>query len=507
MDDKRKPLDLKSELEELEEELEELEREEFEEKDPVALLIRRSLAEFLSLAVNAPVTLASILLQVQHCPRLDSQELETMQDMPSIPFQYDDDSESSSVAAGFDSDLSSEAGEDTFKPRENRQPLNTATRGTSSLEVDDLGYITRPKHSHDALMRPRFEMPPLRNGIWTSLSQISAFRHEGFFSMWKITFPLWLHDTCVGTAQPVVEDKLNEYFDLFDLVVVPLYHQRSFWPNFLTRVVSSSIVRFAFSPICVLAVYLAVQTSDPLHAPYRSTWHAFKVLMLRSDTPLAVRDGLPSTEADGVGIVTASSEPWHSKPLQILRRMYPFASFSFLAIVTEQVLQTAVHLVLRRYFLISPTSSPVKYGLSYFLYETLSLLLTIPMKTIMRRLWICGKKRNTEYDADIDDDHYRALPSCVRLVDRPYSSPWNCMTRIVSQEAVGTPRPHFSSRSVSPSKHIRRPPSVTYRDGFLGGVAQLYRGFWFNTYLNVTACALYIISNTDITSESDYLYF
>ena len=497
--------------------------------------IRMPLANnLISFFCYGPLHLATILRQVQYLPRRSLEELYPDDEEPSnINNRHNYDSDSS-AGDGLSSD-SDDTDEDDinfyrYNDTKHRHPQTASSHkvvNSQSVAVDKAGYVKN--------VTPPFQLPPLRKGTWSTISTIAQFRHEGFFALWKIAFPMWLYNTLARTIDPIIEDQINESFDLYDTSIIPLHHQRNFWPNLLAGTFALSLSRFIVMPIEVLTVHMAVQTSDPLQGPYRSLWHAYKVLMSLGDFAanssysrrlVKSRDSAIIPDSENSTVATSENVAKADTWLSFLSRMYPFPVYSFFSYFVDGLLWSSQHLVLRRMFSLSPYETPFKYGSYMFCYQIACVLVKIPMETVRRRLFISGRRsfnrkigklvmvdevaNNRETGNNIDISITKKA-ACISLPEKPYTSAWNCFTRVISEEAVGDPALPKRSSTTTVSKKRRHPKQARMRfntrEGFLGGVGQLLREFWFNVYWSVGTCCLYSLAHLQLSDEGDYHYY
>jgi hypothetical protein len=181
--------------------------------------------------------------------------------------------------------------------------------------------------------------------------------------------------------------------------------------------------------------------------------------------------------------------------------MYPTPWLTLLHHFSTSLFQSFGELLLRRYFGISPVVTPAKYGVYLFAMETIFLCFLLPIETIRRRMMICRvKKRYKRISGSltVEDKSIQILEvnsSCVRIANRGFTSEWNCLYRIITEEAIGTTKNTDSFWKFLMTKTI------------FGGISQLYRGFWSHTLRNAAYCALKVISGLEITNDEDRYYF
>ena len=64
------------------------------------------------------------------------------------------------------------------------QPLDPDSPGfRKSKSSDSQGYLTT--NVYDVSTRPNYMLPPLENGVWSTLGTLRGHNTEGFSSLWK----------------------------------------------------------------------------------------------------------------------------------------------------------------------------------------------------------------------------------------------------------------------------------------------------------------------------------
>jgi fusion and transport protein UGO1 len=353
------------------------------------------------------------------------------------------DSDTSVDSIDFDETTSSQHGSSPVKSR-----ITSSSGG---------GYIL-PTH------RPEYQLKPMRGTYWNSIKALTRHKHEGFLSLWKGFLPTFTMDLTQSLLQPWLEDQLNDYWDLFDNDVMPLAHQPSFWPNLTTLVVSHAVTNLILVPMEVVRVRLIAQSSDPLHRSFNGHLHA-----LVGQKPLTLKN--------------------------VLRSLYPTYSDVMYHTFVPLISQTQA-LVIRRFLRISQKTDPATFALASFMFMTLELIITLPWQTVRRRRMLfdshgAGIKAKTPAVVKYP---------CVSIQDRDYAGTLSGLVQILRLEALGAP-PTIKKRRRGTTRKIG------WRWGFLGGIGQLYRGFWFHTTSNLVLCCLGMISGLDIFGDSDPYYF
>lgn len=154
----------------------------------------------------------------------------------------------------------------------------------------------------------------------------------------------------------------------------------------------------------------------------------------------------------------------------------------------------------------SATSNPLKYGVAYFFLATLELVVRMPLETIRRRLHLQPPVHRTSFGVVINNPTPLAagLRSCLRTSEEVYYSPLDCAWRIINDEAIGTSPILSTDKTVVRKKRTLK---KTLWSGWLGGWAQLYRGFLSQMGVNAMMAVLSVVSGLELVDERDTNYF
>jgi hypothetical protein len=87
----------------------------------------------------------------------------------------------------------------------------------------------------------------------------------------------FVYEMTRSMTQPMLEDYLNDTFDLYDPALIPLIHQESFVPNLVTLTTSQAVVETILSPLKIAQTRMVVQSSGPLKR-YATSFHALYAL-------------------------------------------------------------------------------------------------------------------------------------------------------------------------------------------------------------------------------------
>ncbi|CAG8475756.1 7005_t:CDS:2 [Funneliformis caledonium] len=372
--------------------------------------------KYLSVAISHPFEVAKTLLQIQYLPNED------VIDIPEVSLGTN----------GSEEDVDEDE-DDEFSARSSQSldPSSPGFRKTKSS--DSQGYLTT--NVYDESTRPKYMLPPLKNGVWSTLGTLKNHNTEGFGSLWKGQFVSWLYDMGHLFLQPTLESALNDAFDLYD-DTIPLIYLDHVGPNIATLVTSHLVVGVLLSPLEVVQTRLIVQTSSPIHKKYSGTLDCLRKMIKE--------EGL-------------SSLYWSHNllPSIIYHTICP-------------LLECTVPLIIDRVFHISPSDSPFLYGLAQLGLDTLQLLITLPLQTIRKRLQCQIRSRTPG----------KSFETIVQTRKAPYIGMLDAIYRIIIEEGVS--QRYVPMRGSSQKRRGQRGLLDSY------GIRGLYHGFYIHFTTNVT---------------------
>jgi len=257
--------------------------------------------------------------------------------------------------------------------------------------------------------------------------------------------------------QAAIQSLLTSIFALnAPLMVYPTPPSQTTTSHLMISATSHAIAGFILSPLDLVRTRLIVQTSDPLHRPYSG--------------PISV---LRSVINDEGGVSSMYLDSNLLIPAILDNTIRPFLSL-------------ATPIFIYRTFGIAEDTHPTTYAFAQLFFASASLLVTLPIETIRRRMQV--QTRNGA----------PPLRACIQLRPTPYSSVVDTCWKILTEERstfVGTRR---TSRKRSRSfKGKERAEDVVVKDingdswFASSGIAQFYRGF----YMGLTANAVFILAN------------
>lgn len=412
-------------------------------------LIKLFISQYLTTIISCPVHVAGVLMSLQYLPRptlpRDSQ-VEQEDDQSEVEDDYsflqDDDEDEGEVSS-----------------------LNSENNWSSSNTDIKTGYL-KP-----VVIKPEHQLKSMRGSTWDAIKTILRHKDEGFLSLWKGFIPLYVSELGYSVLQPLLEDHLNEKFDLYDNTVMPLEYQPYFWPNLTTQMISSVVTNFILSPLELMNVRMIAQSSDPLHKSFDTSLSA---LLLR---PTSWKTLIPS--------------------------IYPRPILTIAYHSLREVLGNTVQsLFIGRFLKITQKTNPLWYFMATFSMMTLELIIILPIRSIRRRSMLFYQPHLFVKTDSVPSVKY----PCVSIRPTGFDSIFSGIASIINTEAVGYKNPiSRSKRSKAHKSEICNPDGILW--GWIGGMAQLYRGFWFQTSSNFLLCALGALSGLEIFDENDPYYF
>jgi fusion and transport protein UGO1 len=237
-----------------------------------------------------------------------------------------------------------------------------------------------------------------------------------------------MHDLSQLFLQPTLEAILNDTFDLYDNTI-PLVHLDHVTGNLSTVVASHLIVGYLLNPFDIIRTRLIAQSSSPNHQKYHGPFHGL--------TTVVQEEGL---RALYTGVHLPVTLIYHTL-VPLLRN------------VTPLIIDRALHL--------SSSSSPMLYTLAEFGFNTMELLITLPIDTIRKRLYI-----------QLQGQHNRIIPftTCVRTRQAPYTGMLDCGVKMLTEEGTN--------------------------DSWLGsiGIGSLYKGFSLHWSSNLVTSLIKLVT-------------
>ncbi|OJA21243.1 hypothetical protein AZE42_02526 [Rhizopogon vesiculosus] len=306
-------------------------------------------------------------------------------------------------------------------------PAASHPKHSAPKPVDDQGYVVRTSILEDGT-RPEYIIPVgSMNGAWDMVKRVAAFRGEGWLSLWK-----------GDNVQPLVDSLLHS---VFLSSASGLYR-----PPLLLPVASHVITGFLLSPLDLVRTRLIAQSVMPRHRTYTGPFDALRQI-------LAQEGGI--------------------------RSIY-FHPQLFIPTILDNGLRPLLHILMPT--LIAPRlgfgphvaadTSPVVWAFAQVLGSVASLLITLPIETVRRRLQV--QTRGTA----------KPLRTCVETRPVPYNGVVDALWHIVTEERSDLP---IMRRSRARRRHVEGAEGNDVDDQFVEkqdgsswlrntGIGQLYRG-------------------------------
>lgn len=296
--------------------------------------------------------------------------------------------------------------------------------------------------------RPEYIMPV--GSARTSLGMIQSlvgFHGEGWLSLWKGLLTSCIHDVAFANLQPLADSILRSIF---------LSSQGGFYrPSPLLPIASHILTGFLLSPLDLVRTRLITQSSIPRYKTYRGPIHALSDIL---------------TNEGGLRGV-------YLHPHLLIPTVLETGLRSFMHVTLPAVI--APRLWLGPY--VAADTHPVAWAFAEVLAGCASVLVTLPIETVRRRLQI--QTRGTA----------KPLRACVETRPVPYNGVVDALWHILTEERSDLPlkRPRKQRRS---EKKLGEEED-TKEQGWLRrtGVGQLYRGLGIRLAATVIVFLLAVV--------------
>jgi mitochondrial fusion and transport protein UGO1 len=414
-------------------------------------------------------------------------------------------------AEAYFRDLSDQSGRPTN--------LTSRTERQKRKKTDSSGYVMR-KSVHEDTTRPEFVMPVVvRGGVWEMIKAVGRGK-EGWLGLWKGSLTTFLIDTTTQTIQPFVSFILS-FAVPSALTPLPLpyapYPLRSLSLLLASHLITGVIV----SPLDLVRTRLIAQSTLPPHRKYNSPWNALQQIL---------------HEEGGWRTV-------YFHPNLFIPTVLDFT--------VRPLLSLGAPLFIEHRLRLDPLTSPVRYSLAEFCISTASLLVTLPIETVRRRLQLqaraaWGKKISKVHGSRPKPNHRssgsastlsnlqgqeevqkspssrsdrkemgntffasvtgaipqpifsKPLRTCVETRPKPYEGVAEAIYRILTEETSTTP----VKKTVKGSNTSNSEPADMKDSGILakpgssafGGLYSLYRGLGFSVGANALVFVLTIVT-------------
>ncbi|KAG1784254.1 mitochondrial carrier domain-containing protein [Suillus placidus] len=381
-------------------------------------LVASALLQYTSTALVMPLEVGKLLLQIQWIPK----------DAPAPSSQVHEEEEEEET-------LSDSTNEDESYFAD---PAASHIKYPAPKPIDDQGYVIRTSVLEDGT-RPEYIIPVgSMNGAWDMVKRVAAFRGEGWLSLWKGLLTSCIHDVLFSNVQPLVDSLMHS---VFLSSATGLYR-----PPLLLPVASHVITGFLLSPLDLVRTRLIAQSAMQRHRTYTGPFDALRQII--------VQEG---------GIRSIYFHPQLFIPTIVDNGLRPLLHILIPTLIAPR-LGFGPH--------VAPDTSPVAWAFAQVLGSVASLLITLPIETVRRRLQV--QTRGTA----------KALRTCVETRPVPYNGVVDALWHIVTEERSDLP---IKRRSKARRQHAERAEENDSNDLFVEkqdgsrwlrntGIGQLYRG-------------------------------
>lgn len=280
-----------------------------------------------------------------------------------------------------------------------RPPLGAPSLSVTAVR-DSSGYIIR-RSIFESATKPEWILPfTVTGGVWEMMKAIGRWKGEGWWSLWKGQLTTLVMETLSSAIQPFLYSCLAAAL-LRDspFITLPLVHIPSPTKAFAVTVLSHVVTGYLLSPLDLVRTRLVAQSAQQRHKKYTG--------------PL---DALQQIQEEEGG----------------LRNIY-FHSALWVPAILDSTFRSFFHLgiplFIERRLRITPDSNSIIYGLAEFTFSTVSLLFTLPIETVRRRLQVQTRSQVTGHVAG-----KKSFKTCVETRPTPYYGVLEAVYRILTEE-------------------------------------------------------------------------
>jgi fusion and transport protein UGO1 len=294
-----------------------------------------------------------------------------------------------------DGDHAQEAG----NPWASRPPLGAPSLSVTAVR-DNSGYIVR-RSIFESSTKPEWILPfTVTGGVWEMMKAIGRWKGEGWWSLWKGQLTTLIMETLSSSIQPFLFSCLAAAI-LRDspFITLPLVHIPSPVKPFAVTVLSHVVTGYLLSPLDLIRTRLVAQSTQTRHKKYTGPVDALKQL---------------SEEEGGLKTIYLHSTLWIP---------------TILDSAVRTIFHLGVPLLIERKLRITPDSNTIIYGLAEFTLSTFSLLFTLPIETVRRRLQVQTRSQVTGHVAG-----KKTFKTCVETRPTPYYGVLEAVYRILTEE-------------------------------------------------------------------------
>jgi fusion and transport protein UGO1 len=308
------------------------------------------------------------------------------------------------------------------------------------------------------------------------------------------TLTTFVLDVSTLTIQPIISSILALAAPSA-LTSLPLPYAPHPYRSLTLLLASHLFTGIILSPLDLVRTRLIAQSTLPAHRKYTSLWNALSQI---------------SKEEGG----------WKTTYLHPNLFIPTLLDFTF-----RPLLSLSAPLLIEHKLRLDPLTSPVTYSLAEFCISSASLIITLPIETVRRRLQLQARawnksttkgRSNRSSTASTSSKSYssgptgsipqvmfsRPLRTCVETRPKPYEGVLEAIWRIVTEETSTSPVKKKSSTTSSSSEQAAAPPAQMHDSGILakpghsslGGINSLYRGLGFAIGANALVFVLTIVT-------------
>ncbi|KAI8089064.1 mitochondrial carrier domain-containing protein [Halteromyces radiatus] len=422
--------------------------------------ISYALMRYVFTMMSSPFEVGTTLLQVQYTPHQDvevfAEQTHNKEPVLNSSLQYlssDDEEE-----------------EDGFY---GMKPKSTNISYLSSSVSPKVPYNTdiksKSRSVYDEDSRPHYQMAPMHGGLLDIMNQIIKHPSEGWQSLFK-------------ALQSMIEHQLNDLFGLYD-DTIPLMHLDSVTGNLITMLTSHVVVGVLLSPLEIMRTRMIVQSAGSVDGPYQNVYRAWRSL-------LQDEDGLWS-------IYFSEKNYW---PTILYHSLTPLFHYS-----APILIDRSCH--------ISANDHPILYSAATFGLSITTLLITMPLETIRKRLqcqigsFRHQKRSKSSITSDIQSSTFQTT---VPLRPIYYYGILDALYKIMKEEGARGPNSSTVIRKSSiPSdssdeteeedsyerRHINIPKRRKATSAW--GVRGLYKGFGIQLAASVIMFILHTVNGLE----------
>ncbi|KAJ1803495.1 hypothetical protein LPJ75_005865, partial [Coemansia sp. RSA 2598] len=370
---------------------------------------------FISTLIACPFSMSQTLLQVQYLPA--AAKYSEAKDRQA---RLGDDGQPG-VSANGEDELEENA-PDPDDPayyeylRARHSGRGSQFKPAARAHVDHRGYVVEAQEKDAGGFKPGYQLDALPDAKLAVLRRLITHPTEGFLSMFKGSFSLWVYNMLHLLLQPTLEGVLNEMLGLYDSAPMSTYVDSSA-PSALTLVISNAVVGWLLSPLELVRTRLMIQSASPIHRKYRGTFHALKTV----------------SREEG-GLMAMYLSPYHLVPTLLKHTLDP-------------IFRDMGSFFLDRVAGIDPYDHPTTFAFGGLVWKTVSALVMLPIDTIRARL-----QAQTRYTNKVSStakqlaagpasaglakktEQFKEFRTCVPLSTVPYTGMANCAWRIIAEE-------------------------------------------------------------------------